>query len=87
MVALLSERIGEPKAWPRDPDTILALLDKLIQGILMEVDPAKRISLGIILDHAQYLVPSAELSQMAAALRDAAGAAAVLGAEPLHQAA
>ena len=57
MVALLSERIGEPKAWPRDPDTILALLDKLIQGILMELDPAKRISVGIILDHAQYLVP------------------------------
>ena len=67
MVALLSERIGEPKSWPRDPDAILALLDKLIQGILMEVDPAKRISLGIILDHAQYLVPTSELSQMAGA--------------------
>ena len=68
MVALLSERIGEPKAWPRDPDTILALLDKLIQGILMEIDPAKRISVGIILDHAQYLVPTSELSQMAGSL-------------------
>ena len=68
MVALLGERIGEPKAWPRDPDTILALLDKLIQGILMELDPAKRISVGIILDHAQYLVPSSELSQMAGSL-------------------
>ena len=67
MVALLSERIGEPKAWPRDPDTILALLDKLIQHILMEEDPARRISLGVILDYAQYLVPSAELSQMAPA--------------------
>jgi len=65
MVGLVGERIGEPKTWPRDPDTILALLDKLIQGILTEVDAAKRISLGIILDHAQYLVPSAELSQMA----------------------
>jgi AAA+ superfamily predicted ATPase len=65
MVALLSERIGEPKSWPRDPDLILALLDRLIQGILMEEDPAKRISLGVILDHAQYLVPTAELSQMA----------------------
>jgi AAA+ superfamily predicted ATPase len=65
MVALLSERIGEPKSWPKDPDLILALLDRLIQGILMEEDPAKRISLGVILDHAQYLVPTAELSQMA----------------------
>ncbi len=67
MLAILSERIGEPKSWPRDPDMILSLLDKLIQSILMEVDPAKRISLGIILDYAQYLIPSAELSQMAAA--------------------
>src|SRR5260370_565493 len=31
----------------------------------MEEDPAKRISVGVILDHAQYLVPTAELSQMA----------------------
>ena len=53
----------------------------------MEVDPAKRISLGIILDHAQYLVPTAELSQMAGDPGNAAGAAAFLGAEPLHQAA
>ncbi len=66
MLATLNDRIGEPKAWPRDPDMILSLLDKLIQSILLEVDPAKRISLGIILDYAQYLIPSAELSQMAA---------------------
>jgi AAA+ superfamily predicted ATPase len=67
MFTLVSERIGESKTWPRDPDMILALLDQLIQRILMEQDPAKRISLGIILDYAQYLVPSAELSQMAPA--------------------
>jgi AAA+ superfamily predicted ATPase len=65
MVALLSERIGEPKSWSHDPDAVLALLDRLIQGILMEIDPTRQISLGIILDHAQYLVPTAELSQMA----------------------
>ena len=67
MLVTLNDRIGEPKSWPRDPDMILSLLDKLIQSILLEVDPAKRISLGIILDYAQYLIPSAELSQMAAA--------------------
>ena len=65
MVSLLSDRIGEPKSWPRDPDVIMALLDKLIQGILLEQDAAKKISVGIILDHAQYLVPTSELSQMA----------------------
>ena len=87
MIALLSERIGEPKAWPRDPDAILALLDKLIQQILMEEDPAKRISLGVILDYAQYLVPSAELSQMAGAQGTRLVRLLVLGPEPVHQAA
>ncbi len=87
MLALLSERIGEPKSWPRDPDMILSLLDKLIQSILMEVDPSKRISLGIILDYAQYLIPSAELSPDGRRPGNAAGTAPVLGAEPVHQAA
>ena len=67
MITLLSERIGEPKSWPRDPDAILALLDRLIQSILMQEDPKRQISLGVVLDYAQYLVPSAELSQMASA--------------------
>jgi AAA+ superfamily predicted ATPase len=68
MINALAERIGEPKTWPRDPDAILYLLDQLIQGILMEEDPAKQLSLGVILDHAQYLVPTSELSQMTGAL-------------------
>ncbi len=68
MFALVAERIGEPKTWPRDPDAILFLLDQLIAGILMEEDPAKQISVGIILDHAQYLVPATELSQLAGSL-------------------
>jgi AAA+ superfamily predicted ATPase len=65
MYTLLSERIGEPKSWPRDPDAILALVDQLIQKNLMEDDPAKRLSLGVIFDYAQYLTPSSELSQLA----------------------
>jgi AAA+ superfamily predicted ATPase len=68
MINSLTERIGEPKTWPRDPDLILDLLDKLIQRIVMEEDPAKQLRLGIILDHAQYLVPASELSQMVGAL-------------------
>jgi AAA+ superfamily predicted ATPase len=67
MLVSLNDRIGEPKSWPRDPDLILALLDKLIQSILMEVEESKRISLGIVLDYAQYLIPSADLSQMVGA--------------------
>jgi AAA+ superfamily predicted ATPase len=67
MVGLISERIGEPKSWPRDPDAILSLLDRLVRQILLEEDPAKQIRLGVIFDYAQYLVPSAELAQMAGA--------------------
>jgi AAA+ superfamily predicted ATPase len=65
MFGPLSERIGEPKTWPRDPDTILALLEQLFQKNLMEDDPAKRISIGVIFDHAQYLTPSSDLGQLA----------------------
>ena len=64
MFGPLSERIGEPKTWPRDPDSILALLDQLFQKNLMEDDPAKRISIGVIFDHAQYLTPSSDLGQL-----------------------
>jgi AAA+ superfamily predicted ATPase len=67
MVGLLEDRIGEPKSWPKDPDGILDLVDRLIQKDLMEVNPAKQISIGLIFDHAQFLLPSAELSQMAGA--------------------
>jgi AAA+ superfamily predicted ATPase len=65
MVAALEARVGEPKTWPRDPDAVLALIDRLVQQEVMEADPHRRISLGVIVDHAQYIVPSAELGQMA----------------------
>ncbi len=65
MVVKAVERIGEPKSWPRDPDAVLALLDQLVRQILMEEDSAKQISIGVIFEYAQYLVPSAELGQMA----------------------
>ena len=41
MFGPVSERIGEPKSWPKDPDAILALLDQLFQKILMEDDPGE----------------------------------------------
>jgi AAA+ superfamily predicted ATPase len=65
MIGRLSDRIGEPKSWPRDPDAVFGLLDRLIQDLLMEADPARQFSLGIIIDHAQFVLPSAELLQMA----------------------
>jgi len=65
MFGPVSERIGEPKTWPKDPDAILALLDQLFQKNVMEDNPEKRVNVGVIFDHAQYLMPTSELSQMA----------------------
>ncbi len=65
MFGPVSERIGEPKTWPKDPDAILSLIDQLFQKNIMEEDPGKRINVGIIFDHAQFLTPTSELSQMA----------------------
>ena len=67
MVARLSGEIGEPKSWPRDPDSVLALLDQLVQKVLLTEDPARQMSLGVIIEQAQFLAPSAELAQLAGA--------------------
>ncbi|APW63895.1 ATP-binding protein [Paludisphaera borealis] len=64
MIALLSNRIGEFKTWPRDPDAFLSLLDHLIQRNLMEEDPAKQLRIAVVFDHAQYLTPSSDLAQL-----------------------
>lgn len=68
MVGLLSEKIGEPRSWPRDPDAILDLLDRFIQRNLMEEDPSRRLSIGVIFDHAQFLVPAADQAQLSGPL-------------------
>jgi len=68
MVAKLSEKIGEPKTWPRDPDAALDLLDRLVQSNLMETDPAKRLSIAVVFEHAEFLLPSSELAQLSGPL-------------------
>jgi SpoVK/Ycf46/Vps4 family AAA+-type ATPase len=65
MVQFLSSRLGDPSAWPRDPDSVLLALDKLLERALLEDDPARRKSLGIILDYAQYIVPAGDLNALA----------------------
>jgi SpoVK/Ycf46/Vps4 family AAA+-type ATPase len=60
MVQYLSARLGEPGSWPRDPETLLLTLDRLIERSLLEDDPSSRKSMGILLDYAQYLVPSGD---------------------------
>ncbi len=60
MVQYLTGRLGEVASWPRDPDSVLLLLEKLIERNLLEEDAARRKSIGIMLDYAQYLAPDGD---------------------------
>ena len=87
MFGPVSERIGEPKTWPKDPDAILALLDQLFQknvhgGRPGEAGQRRR-------DLRPRPVPDAHRRAQPDGRPPgiAAGAAAVLGPEPVHQAA
>lgn len=64
MVQYLSSRIGDSAAWPRDPDSVLLALDRLLERALLEEDVSRRKSLGIFLDYAQYVVPAGDLSSL-----------------------
>jgi AAA+ superfamily predicted ATPase len=65
MMQYLTARLGDPGAWPREPDNALLLLDRLIERNLLESDPSRHKSLGILLEYAQYLVPAAEFGAQA----------------------
>lgn len=57
--------LGEPQTWPRDPENVLLLLDKFIERNLLQEDPSRRKSIGVILDYAQYLAPAGDLGTLA----------------------
>ncbi len=60
----LTSRWGEPGIWPREPDKVLLLLEKLIERTLLD-SPAERKSMAILFDYAQYLVPEGDLNTLA----------------------
>lgn len=64
MMQHLTARLGDPGSWPRDPDNLLLLLDRFLERTLLESDAARRKSIGIIFDYAQFLVPSGDLSSI-----------------------
>lgn len=64
MVQYLSSRLGDPTTWARDPDNVLLALDRLVERTLLEDDPARRKSLGIVLDYAQYVAPAGDLGAL-----------------------
>ncbi|MCS6976407.1 MAG: AAA family ATPase [Gemmatales bacterium] len=65
MMGYLAARLGgEPNAWPRDPEQVLLLLDRLLERNLLEDDPSRRKSIGIILAYTQFLAPDGDLAMM-----------------------
>ncbi|HEY7311863.1 MAG TPA: ATP-binding protein [Gemmataceae bacterium] len=64
MVRRLTATLGEPASWPRDPDTVSLWLDRFIERTLLEEEPARRPSLAVIFDYAQYLVPAGDLGSL-----------------------
>lgn len=64
MSAFLTGKFGEPGNWPRDAETVLLALDKLVERMLVEEDPGRRKSLALLFDYAQYIVPAADLPAM-----------------------
>lgn len=65
MMQYLASRLGDRAAWPRDPESVLLLLDKFIERLLVEDDPERRKSVAFVLDYAQYLVPEGDLGSLA----------------------
>jgi hypothetical protein len=60
----LASRWGEPGIWPREPDKVLLLLEKLIERSLVD-NTAERKSIAVLFDYAQYLVPEGDLNTLA----------------------
>ena len=69
MVQWLSARIGNASTWPREPDQAIAAIDSLLERNLID-PPEERKRIAIMLDYAQYLVPSGDA---ATASRSGAG--------------
>ncbi len=57
--------IGSPTTWTRDPDKVLDQLESLLQRNLLEDNIANRKRIGLVFEHAQFLVPTGDLASVA----------------------
>ena len=67
MNAHLTRWFGDPSAWPRDPKGALALVDALINRVLITEKAAERPSVAVLVDYAHYLAPDAGPAQLSSA--------------------
>ncbi len=65
MMQYLTGRLGDPAQWPRDPERVLVLLDRLLERNLVEDKPNERRSIGLLFDYAQYLAPAGDVGTLA----------------------
>ena len=63
MQQFLASRWGEPANWPRDPETVLLLLEGFVERNLID-EAASRKSIAMLFEYAQYLVPAGDLDSM-----------------------
>ena len=64
MMQYLTARWGEPANWPREPDTVLMLLDEFIERNLVARNRTAK-SIALVFEYAQYLVPAGDLDSVA----------------------
>ncbi len=57
--------LGAPNTWNRDPDKVLDQLESLLQRNLLEDNIANRKRIGLVFEHAQFLVPTGDLASVA----------------------
>ena len=62
MVSLLSRKLADPKLLPRDPTTVLSLLDRFVNEQLTS-DVKDQVSSAIVIDFASFLVPAGDRLQ------------------------
>jgi AAA+ superfamily predicted ATPase len=59
MVAAMSRKLGEPKLLPRDPTTVLMLLDRFVNDQLTG-EAKDQLSCAMVIDYASFLVPAGD---------------------------
>lgn len=65
MMQHVTALLGAPNTWTRDPDKVLDQLESLLQRNLLEDNIANRKRIGLVFEHAQFLVPTGDLASVA----------------------
>lgn len=65
MMQHITAVLGAPNTWTRDPDKVLDQLESLLQRNLLEDNIANRKRIGLVFEHAQFLVPTGDLASVA----------------------